>query len=309
MAVRCLRRFLPMVSVRNSCRFSVIQSDILTPFKNAPLSERPASTDSPLVRSKCLDLHQPSPKDSPVSYSAQIGMEEPKASQLAEQPPREMVNVGAAAKCLGVSPAEVDRLCQAGALRAQRSRSGLHWIIEAASIIQWREANPNASASAGELESAEEQRAVPTIELAPCPRGACAAHWERRRRVMPEYRLNLCRRCFLGHPLPPKVEEEESFDAALYRAPVTSVQVKAAVSAKQEPVIQEAMEEARQNRARAQETMSVGAAAQVAGFSHDTMLRLVERGAIGARRSSSRGWWRIERASLVRFLKGSEGGG
>ena len=43
-------------------------------------------------------------------------------------------------------------------------------------------------------------------------------------------------------------------------------------------------------------------AALFAGFSHDTMLLLVEQGAIEARRVRSRGWWRIERTSLTRFL-------
>jgi len=130
----------------------------------------------------------------------------------------------------------VRHLRHAGTLRAQRSRSG-YWIIDAASVIRWREANSNASEAVGEFESADEQRAVPTIELAPCPRGACEAHWARRGRIVPEYRVNLCRRCFLGHPLPPKAEDC-ILDAALHRAPVASVQVKSAVSPVHEPVTQ-----------------------------------------------------------------------
>ena len=237
-----------------------------------------------------------------MSSPARIEIAESRESQLTEQQPFEIMNLGAAAKFLGVSPAEVDRLCQAGTLGAQRSRRGF-WIIDAASIVQWREGNPNASASVGESESAGEQRAVPPIELSPCPRGACEAHWQRRRRIVPAFRLDLCRRCFLGHPLPPKAEEEGILDPAQSRVPVASVQAERVVSEKREPVIQEALEKERGTFAVDRpETVSLSAAAQIAGFSPDTVRRSVEQSAIEARRVTSRGWWRIERASLMRFL-------
>jgi len=235
-----------------------------------------------------------------VSSAARIETAESK-SQLAELRPSGTMNVGYAANVLGISPGDVDRFCKAGTLRAQRSRSG-YWMIDASSVVQLREANPNANADGRELDTAEEQRAVPMIELAPCPRGACEAHWSRRGKIIPAFRLDLCRRCFFGHPLPPKAEEE-ILDAALHRAPVASVQAKAIVPAKRGPVIQEAMEKEPGTLAIGmRETVGVSAAAQIVGCSPDSILRWISGGAIEARRVTSRGWWRIDRASLTRFL-------
>lgn len=46
-------------------------------------------------------------------------------------------------------------------------------------------------------------------ELPPCPAGSCTAHWERRHRIVLEFRAGLCRWCFLGRPLPPLREIDD----------------------------------------------------------------------------------------------------
>jgi len=48
--------------------------------------------------------------------------------------------------------------------------------------------------------------------------------------------------------------------------------------------------------------MSVSAAARIAGCSQDTVLRWIEEGAIVAWRIPPRGWYKIDRDSLTRFL-------
>jgi excisionase family DNA binding protein len=48
--------------------------------------------------------------------------------------------------------------------------------------------------------------------------------------------------------------------------------------------------------------ISVSMAARIAGCSNDTVLRWIEEGAIEARRISPRGWWKLERKSLTRYL-------
>jgi len=53
---------------------------------------------------------------------------------------------------------------------------------------------------------------------------------------------------------------------------------------------------------RERETVSVSVAARIARCSPDTVTRLVEEGAIAAWRISRRGWWKIERESLLRYL-------
>jgi excisionase family DNA binding protein len=49
-------------------------------------------------------------------------------------------------------------------------------------------------------------------------------------------------------------------------------------------------------------TMSVSAAARIAGCSQDTVLRWIEEGAIVAWRIPPRGWYKIDRQSLIRYL-------
>ena len=236
-----------------------------------------------------------------MSASAQIAMASPHELAFEKQPITE-VHIGFAVHLLGIEPREVVRLCKTGALHARCNRHGT-WRIDEAFLLRWHEANPNYGAAVGESSDNEERGVVPTVQLAPVPSGACEAHWQRRKRVVPAFRLDLCRRCFLGHPLPPKAEEEGILDPAQSRVPVASVQAEPVVSEKREPVIQEAIEKEHGKVAiGAQETMSVSDAALFAGFSHDTMLRLVEQGAIEARRVRSRGWWRVDRTSLTRFL-------
>jgi len=56
--------------------------------------------------------------------------------------------------------------------------------------------------------------------------------------------------------------------------------------------------------------ISVSTAARIAKCSPDTVMRWIEEGAIEAWRISPRGWWRIDRASLRRYLErqlGKEG--
>ncbi len=49
--------------------------------------------------------------------------------------------------------------------------------------------------------------------------------------------------------------------------------------------------------------ISVSTAARIAKCSPDTVLRWIEEGAIAARRISPRGWWKIERGSLIQYLE------
>ncbi len=62
------------------------------------------------------------------------------------------------------------------------------------------------------------------------------------------------------------------------------------------------MEGARRASPRERETVSVSVAARIAGCSHDTILRKIEEGLLQAWRISPRGWWKIERESLLRYL-------
>jgi excisionase family DNA binding protein len=116
----------------------------------------------------------------------------------------------------------------------------------------------------------------------------------------------------LGRPLSTKEEGGEIFDADLYRAPVASAQMKADVPAKQELVIQEAttVEKERERGPgtlddKTSETLSVNAAARIAGCSPDTVLRWIEEGAVEAWRHPPRGWYKVARDSLTRFLNRS----
>jgi excisionase family DNA binding protein len=49
--------------------------------------------------------------------------------------------------------------------------------------------------------------------------------------------------------------------------------------------------------------ISVSTAARIAKCSPDTVLRWIEEGAVEAWRISRRGWWKIERESLLKYLK------
>jgi len=131
---------------------------------------------------------------SPMSSSVPI----PKA------PPQE-VNIGFAAHLLRIESYEVVRLCKTGVLRARCNRHGT-WRIDEVFLIQWHSANPNYGDEDRLLAGGEEQRALP------CPAGACEAHWERRGRVVPAFRANLCQRCYSGRPLPLKADAAASPD-------------------------------------------------------------------------------------------------
>lgn len=100
------------------------------------------------------------------------------------------MNLGAAARTLGIPSEEVAELCEAGALQAKRTRNGF-WLIDQHSLARWHEANP-------------ERQPKET----PCPRGACEAHWERRGQVVPEFLAGLCRKCYSGRSLPMMAADE-----------------------------------------------------------------------------------------------------
>lgn len=124
---------------------------------------------------------------SPVS-SAPIAKASPLESQFEK---REEVPIYVAADLLGIAAEEIVRLCETGALHARRHRGG--WRIDRTFLIQWRAANPNYYAPASGCESAQSL---------PCPVGACEAHWERRGRTVPAFRVDLCLSCYSGRPLP-----------------------------------------------------------------------------------------------------------
>lgn len=141
------------------------------------------------------------------SSAPTLAKAKPGRPSVEEQPDGE-VNVGFAAHLLGIDSEEVVRLCKTGALRARCNRHGT-WRIDEAFLVRWHKANPNYGDAFRESIDPEEWSAVLVIspelaESAECPKDSCAAHWVRRRRVVPTFRLDLCRRCFLGHPLPPK---------------------------------------------------------------------------------------------------------
>jgi excisionase family DNA binding protein len=124
----------------------------------------------------------------------------------------------------------------------------------------------------------------PAAALAPCPSGACEAHWARRRRFVPEFRANLCRECFAGRPLSAEADISLEHDRVIPR--------EAKEKERDRIVLGYGMAK----------TVSVSVAARSAGVSPDTVLRLIEQGAIKAWRISRRGWYRVDFDSLTSFL-------
>jgi len=120
--------------------------------------------------------------------SAPIAKLEARESQTEKQQRGNLVSIGDAARKLGISFGEVVEFCEAGTLRAQRTRNRF-WLIDEQSLTQWREANP-------ERQPRE----------SPCPRASCEAHWSRRGQLVPAFRAGLCRRCYSGRPLPMKAD-------------------------------------------------------------------------------------------------------
>ncbi len=120
-----------------------------------------------------------------------------------------LVNIGGAAHALGISCDEVVALCKAGKLRAQLMR-GRFWLIDEVFLNRWHEANQNVGAAARELKGAS--AAATLASRAPCPSDACSAHWERCGRIVSEFRVNLCRACYSGRPLPVKPDVDASQD-------------------------------------------------------------------------------------------------
>ncbi|PYU52687.1 MAG: hypothetical protein DMG48_05250 [Acidobacteria bacterium] len=56
------------------------------------------------------------------------------------------------------------------------------------------------------------------------------------------------------------------------------------------------------------DAISTSAAARIAGVSHDTMMRWVEEGRVESWRVLPRGWWRIDRSSLLAYLSRTANG-
>jgi hypothetical protein len=144
---------------------------------------------------------------------APIAKTEAQESKIDKQHPGSQVSIGAAAHFLGIPPFQVIMLCKWGVLPARRNRHGT-WRLDEAFLIRWREAHLHARAAGCESIEGEEQSALPgsaappgSAERAPCPPGACEAHWERRGRIVPEFRANLCSACHAGRPLPARADE------------------------------------------------------------------------------------------------------
>ncbi len=155
------------------------QAVILSLLQNAPLSAQSVGTDSPIGRFSCLEIHQPPRRGSSVSSSTQI-------VELMRNAVPEQCSVYDAARVLGISSEEVLELCVAGTLDAHQVR-GRYWLIDEDSLAEFIRANPPSQP-----------------EDAPCPPLCCEAHWSRRARIVPEFRVGLCRRCFSGMSLPVK---------------------------------------------------------------------------------------------------------
>jgi excisionase family DNA binding protein len=117
----------------------------------------------------------------------------------------------------------------------------------------------------------------------PCPAGFCESHWSRRRRLVPEFRANLCRSCFSGRPLRAKADGGEG-DGSQHGAGQRDSREVGVVW--------------RANR----DFVSVSVAARIAKCSPDTVLRWIEEGAITAGRITPGGWYRVDFDSLARFM-------
>jgi hypothetical protein len=148
-----------------------------------------------------------------VNSTAPVLNAELQESQIEKQPCGECgeVNIAFAAHFLGISPEEVIQLCKAGMLLARRNRHG-SWKIDEVFLTRWRESHTNTGAARCESNEREDQSALaspaglPELAVRPssCPPGGCGAHWVRRARFVPEFRLGLCRACFRGRPLSAK---------------------------------------------------------------------------------------------------------
>jgi hypothetical protein len=156
-----------------------------------------------------------------MSASAPIAKAQPQESRIEKQSCGE-VNIGFAAHLLGVDSCEIVWLCKTGALRARCNRHG-SWKIDTVFLRRYQD-NPDHEQRGPGCESSagEERRALATPgaqsglpDYAPCPENACEAHWERRGRVVPEFRANLCRSCYSGRALPVKPDEAANLDCPL----------------------------------------------------------------------------------------------
>jgi hypothetical protein len=118
------------------------------------------------------------------SANASAPIAEPMRSAVPEQ-----CCVYDAARALGMDAEEVVELCVAGTLNAHQVRSK-YWLIDEDSLAEFLRANPPSQP-----------------EQTPVPSGSCSAHWERRGKIVPEFRLGLCFPCYSGRPLPVKIED------------------------------------------------------------------------------------------------------
>ena len=149
--------------------------------------------------------------ESSANASAPIAKPQPQEARIEKQSAGE-VNIGFAAHLLGVDSEEIVWLCKTGALHARRTLNGF-WMIDEV-FLRWYQANPDLEHRVAGCESrgCEEPHALPApaLQALPptCPPDACEAHFERRDRIVPAYRANLCRACYSGRPLPVKFEPD-----------------------------------------------------------------------------------------------------
>lgn len=227
-----------------------------------------------------------------MSYSAPMAREEARESQEAAAVE---ISVKAAARIAGCSPDTVLRWIEEGVIAAWRVSPRGWWKINAESLSRYLYSSDGKSGSVDDTNTA---RALPLPAVppkvaarAPCPGGSCSAHWERRRRVVPEFHAGLCKRCFSGRPLLAKVD-----GGAEPASP--------AIRTEQKQMIRETLEKDRDGVALGDgsERINVSTAARIAGCSPDAVLRWIEDGVIEAQRIPPRGWWKVEHSSLIRYL-------
>lgn len=205
------------------------------------------------------------------------------------------ISVNTAARVAGCSQDSMLRLIEEGAVAAWRISPRGWWKVNAESVLRYLSSLDGKS---GSVHGTNIARALPPPAAPPkvaaqaaCLVGLCSAHWERRGRIVPEFRAGLCKRCFSGRPLRTKADG----GAELARL---------ATRMEQKQMIRGTMEKDHDGvvLGDGSKRINVSTAARIAKCSPDTMLRCIEEGAVEAQRIPPRGWWRINCASLQRFM-------
>jgi hypothetical protein len=199
---------------------------------------------------------------------------------------RKIIFASEAASILNVSNSTVARLCEEGALVAWRVSVCGWWRIEYGSVIARRERaakEVNASVAAGILGISR----TDVLEL--CRKGSLRSR-----------RLGECGAFRIERDSILKYQAAHSENSAGKEALRECVAVAPAFGS----LVSRSGGDLNQDKAI---DISVSAAARIAGCSGDTILRWIEeREKIEARRDAPRGWYKIDRSSLKRFLKSRE---